>query len=202
MSIDPIDLSQEPGRGRYAVQQALPLLLFTLCAMGAIGVVALRNFAQFNDTAAVLDAAVGVCSGQPFTAAAAYTPDGFHPVVVFRQLDDGRVLGDSTAVPSAWQPSTPSTLAIVLCITADRDAYRPLCTVAGDPSSIITPYGRELVVTLRAAQTAAIITEGLISNVPSAPPGCLRQQPDPLPPTTPVTPTDIQTWLSPWVGNN
>jgi hypothetical protein len=192
------DFSQQPGRGRYAIGQALPVLLFTVCAVGMIGVLAWRNLAGVPGTAAILDAAVVACSGQGVATAA---PPSASPttVVAFRQLVDGRLLSDSTAVLPAWLPTSIDQLDLVLCLGVERPAYRAICTAAGEPSTILTAYGREFSATLRQAQTAAIVAEGTISSVPDAPMGCLPQIPNPIPPDIPVPPEQVQAWLRPWL---
>ncbi|MBK8432285.1 MAG: hypothetical protein IPL28_13775 [Chloroflexi bacterium] len=196
------DLSQEPERGRYAIWQALPLLLFTICAVGLIAVLAWRSLAGVQGTAAVLDAAVAVCGGQGVASAAAYQPNTptTNPVVAFRQLADGRLLTDSTAVLPAWLPTQPDQLALVLCLGQERPAYRTICTAAGEPSTILAEYGREIPATLREARTAAILAESVIASVDDAPTGCLREIPNPTPPDVAVSPAQVQAWLRPWVA--
>ena len=194
MSTPPIS----PERGRYAIGQALPVLLFTVCAVGLIAVLAWRNLAGVQGTAAVLDAAVGVCGGQGVATAAPY-PNPPHTIVAFRQTG-GRLLADSTAVLEEWFPASPDQLSLVLCLGEERPATRAICTAAGEPSTILTPYGRELPATLREAHTAAILAQTTLSSVPNAPEGCLPRLPDPVPPDDPVSPDQIHTWLRPWVG--
>lgn len=198
-----IDKSDMPNRGQYAIGQALPLLIFTICAIGFGSIFAIRNFMQFRGSAAVLDATAVVCTGQPGVEGAVYdsSVDRLHPVVVFRQLSADRFVIDSAAVPEGWQAEVAADIELVLCVQFDRTAYRNLCNESGGDSGLTTEYGRELVVELREAGTGALVEEGLINSVDGAPPPdvCLAEQPESLPPQTPVSPEQIQQWLEPFV---
>lgn len=200
---DVIDKSDLPNRGKYAIGQALPLLIFTLCTIGFGSIFAIRNFIQLNDTATVLDATAVVCGGNPAASATTYDrSDRIHPVVIFRELIDGRLIADNSLVPEEWYPAEPSKAELVLCIQADRIAYRNICNESGGNSGLNTEYGRELTVELRVAQTGALLQEGVITSVDGAPPPeiCLPEAPAELPPQTPVTPAQIQAWLQPFVA--
>lgn len=197
-----IDKSNLPERGKYAIGQALPLLVFTVCALAFGSIFAIRNFRQLNQTASVLDAAAVVCGGTPAPAAAAYDGSaGIHPIVIFRELEDGRLVADNSVVPTEWYPADELTLELVLCITVDRTAYRDICNESGGDSGLDTEYGRELLVELRAAQSGLLLQEGVISSLPDALPSdrCLPQAPAQLPPQDPVSPAQIQAWLRPFV---
>lgn len=198
-----IDKSDLPNRGSYAIGQALPLLIFTICAIGFGSIFAVRNFMRFGGSAAVLDATAVVCGGQPSGEAAVYeaSADRLHPVVVFRTLQDGRLVTDSAAVPEGWQAESAAEIELVLCVKFDRIAYRNLCNDSGGDSGLTIEYGRELVVELREARTANVIQEGLINSVTDAPPPdvCLAEQPESPPAQTAVSPENIQQWLAPFV---
>lgn len=200
---DVIDKSDLPNRGKYAIGQALPLLIFTLCTIGFGSVFAIRNFMQLNDSASVLDATAVVCAGNPATEAAVYDNSArIHPVVVFRELVDGRLVADNSLVPEAWYPAEPSKAELVLCIQSERIAYRNICNESGGDSGLDTEYGREMVADLRIAQTGALLQEGVITSVDDAPPPdtCLPEAPAELPPQTSVSPAQIQAWLQPFVA--
>lgn len=196
-----LDRSQEPDRGRYALAQALPLLIFTLCAIGVGSVFAVRNFMALRGTAEVLDATAEVCGGVASPVTSPYVADGFSPVVVFRQLQDGRLITDSDLVPETWQTEAVDAIQLVLCIETERRAQRVLCNEQGGNSNYVVPYGRELVVSLRASYTAEVLQTGVISSVPNAPPmGCLPERPANPVPDTAVASAEVQAWLLPFVA--
>ncbi len=195
------DRSNDPGRGQMALRSALPLLLFTLCAIGFISVLALRNFVNLSGSAELYDTTAVVCSGQPAPEAAEYDPQNNLPqIVAFRQLRDGRLQIDTTSIPPEWQPATLAETALVLCLANERTAFRAQCAADGQSDSpFITEYGREITAVLRAAQSGDIIAEGLISSVPDAPDGCLPELPASPPPNEAIPPAHIQAWLAPYI---
>lgn len=193
---DDSDRSHDPGRAQLALRSALPLLLFTLCAVGAISLLALNTVLTVGDTAVIYDSTAVVCAGQaaPDTALFPAGPAP-HKTVAFRQLRDGRLQIDSTIIPPEWQPTTLAETELVLCLVNERPAFRAQCAADGRDSPFITEYGQEITAVLRAAHSGEIIAEGLISSVPDAPDGCLPALPDTPPPNIPVPPEQIQAWL-------
>jgi hypothetical protein len=194
------DRSQDPGRGQMALRAALPLLLFTLCTIGAASLLAVRNFVNVNPTAVLYDNLAIVCTATPAPRAAPYDPSQTPPkLVAFRQLSDGRLQLDSTILPADWQPNQVEETALVLCLSNERPAIRAQCTADGRDSGYTTPFGREITAVLRTASDGQILTEGQISSVPNAPDGCLPQLPPAPPPDEPVSSANIQAWLLPYL---
>ncbi|MCA9980997.1 MAG: hypothetical protein KDD89_09190 [Anaerolineales bacterium] len=195
------DRSNEPGRGQLALRAALPLLLFTICAIGGASVLAVRNVINLSSSSAIYDATAVVCAAQAVPQAAPYTPaDGLQKTVAFRQLLDGRLQIDSAVIPEAWQPTSLEETALVLCLVNERTAYRAKCAEDGQSDSpFTTEYGREITAVLRSAHSGEIIAEGQISSVPDAPEGCLAELPDAPPPNDDIPLSHIQAWLAPYV---
>lgn len=195
------DRSGEPGRGQIALRSALPLLLFTICAIGGASVLAVRNFVNLSGSASIYDATAVVCAGEPAPDTAVYDPTAsdLQKVVAFRQLRDGRLQIDSTVIPPAWQPASLDETALVLCLTNERTAFRAQCAEDGSDSPFTTEYGREITAVLRSASNGDIVAEGQISSVPNARTGCLDELPDEPPPNDDIPLENIQQWLAPYV---
>ena len=94
-NINSDDRSHEPGRGKMALARSLPLLIFTICAVGLISIMAFRNYQLFNGSATLFDATAEVCSGIPAEDAAAIgSSDGVVPnrclFYLFKWVDSSR----------------------------------------------------------------------------------------------------------------
>jgi len=175
------DRSKDPGRGQMALARALPLLIFTLCAVGIISIMAIRNYQRFSSSATMFDATAVVCSGLPAPSAAPFDSSGdtaIHPTVAFFIFNNGLIRADNSYIPESWQPQSIEEVSWVMCIEADRPAYRVLC----DNEAIVNEYGRELVVTMRSAQTADVLAVDTITSEEIADTLCWDELPTVRPP--------------------
>jgi len=196
------DRSHEPGRGKMALARSLPLLVFTLCSVALISIMAIRNYQRFSGSATMFDSTATVCSGIPSPDAAPFTPeDGVHSTVAFYIFSNGLIRADNSYIPEAWQPDSLDQVEWVLCINGDRPAYRALC----ENDAIVNEYGRELLVTLRVAQTADILAIETITSEDIAAVDCwdeLPTQPPPDPESIErVSVEQVEAWLENYSAN-
>lgn len=184
-----------PEKRRAAAFSALPMLLFTLCAILVIGTLAIARVLQVGTTSAVLDATFTVCNDQGFSGATAYpsTAD-LHPVIAFTERD-GFLQGASNYVKPEWQAEEVEDIELVLCTGAARPAFRSLC----DNQSIINQFGLEIEATLREARTAEIVAEGIITSDEIAQATCIEEMPVTLPTSTEISDEAVHDWLAPFV---
>ncbi len=176
-----------------ALARSLPLLIFTLCAVGIIVVLAFRNFGTLNRSAAILDATAGVCAGGGVAAAAPYeTGSGPAPTVVYIRQPGGLLQPNNTFIPPGLEPTQIEDVALVLCLKNERPAFRPLC----DNGAIINPVGLEYEAELRRARTGEIVVSGLVTSLPLAENSCVDRFPDSLPPLDAPFPADrVHDWI-------
>ena len=187
---DPLDQSHQTGRRQYALGQAIPILLFTLCTFGLISLLAWNTYRQVSQQATLFEAAVVVCDGQPLAeSSSVHSPAG----VAFRQLNGNR-LADPSVIPAGRQATTPAEIAWVVCLSTERAAIRYQCPQDGHPSTLFAEYGQEISATLRLANTGEVLAEEWVMGLQNIP-ECLPMLPDtPLPPD-PVPAEVIQNWV-------
>ena len=144
-----------------ALARSLPLLIFTVCTVALISIIAFRNYQLFSGSATLFDATAVVCSGIPAEGAAPINLDGdIHPTVAFFIFSNELIRADNRYISDEWQPDSVDEVEWVMCIEADRPAFRALC----DNDVIVNEYGRELLVTLRSAETADILAIDTIAS--------------------------------------
>lgn len=187
---DPLDQSQQTGRQQYALGQAIPILLFTLCTFGLISLLAWNTYSQVSQQATLFDAAVTVCDGQPLAEPSPITsPAG----VAFRQLNGNR-LSDPSVIPAGRQATTPAEISWVLCLSTERTTIRYLCPQDGHPSTLLAEYGQEISATLRLANSGEVVVQEWVTGLQNIP-DCLPILPDTALPNDPVPAAVIQTWV-------
>ncbi len=188
------DRSGDPGRGQMAFARAFPLLVFTLCAVGVIVVLAFRNFAALSQSATVYDALAPVCGSTAASSeAAAWERPSELQVVAFVVSESGLVQAAREMVPDQWQPQSAAEVDLVLCLRRERPAYRPLC----DNAAIVNQVGLEMEGELRLAASGAVVAAGLITSDPRAEPPCLRQTLSVDPEEgSPFPSGQVQAWLA------
>ena len=181
---------------RAAIYRALPMLLFTLCAVGVIGALAIGRLFQVSTSANLLDATYTICAGGSLASASPYPSDqAIHPIVAFTE-ENGSLQAASNYTREAWRATEVEEIELVLCAKQPRPAFRYRC----DNQSAFNQYGGEIAVTLRAARTGEIVSEGVITADPAADVDCIADDISAEGSSEIDVPAErIHAWLAPFV---
>lgn len=178
---------------RVAIINALPILLITLAVMGIIAFIA---FSTVRSVQRSTETARTACNGQPNPRLATYSPTpGTHPIVAYRQLEDGSYTPDNAVVEIEWLPEEDRFTQLVLCMPPPEPLTMPRCD-APDAEPVL--YGYAQPVRLVEAATGETVASDVIPGVPPPAETCIEDA-DALSPPRPVTNLQIRAWLTPYV---
>lgn len=107
-----------------------------------------------NPRTVIQQASKGVCGGETYPAAAAYSGVGLHPLVV--SLADGERHSWNNDLPEAWFPAIAEQTQLVACVGEPAEVRVELCEYDGPD---ITRYRYDTRVWILEAKTGRVVAE-------------------------------------------